>query len=135
MYAFSHSECNGQALPSPWPGAYFGRQRNCVYPAEFLPPLPPPGTTLLVRGSFHAYPNPATEDMVTFVFDTGTGGRATIEIFDLAGVKVKSEGFVAVGQPWSMDIGSLGSGLYLCRLELVGEGGKVSEFFKLAVKR
>lgn len=135
VYAFSQSEGHGQALPPPWPCAYFGRQRNCVYPAARLPSLPEPGTELLVRGSFHAYPNPATADMVTFVFDTETGGDATIEIFDLGGAKVRSEGFVAVGQPWPMNIGDLGSGLYLCRLEVVGEGRRASEFFKLAVKR
>lgn len=135
MYTLSHSEGRSQALPSPWPCAYFGRQRNCVYPAGLLPPEPEPGTDLLVRGSFHAFPNPATDGVVTFVFDTETGGDATIEIFDLAGAKVKSEGFRASGQPWSMDVGALASGLYLCRLEVVSGSGRASEFFKLAVKR
>jgi hypothetical protein len=133
LYAFAHSDGAEQGLASPWPCAYFGRQRNCVQ--DSLPAAPGPGTDLLVRGSFHAYPNPATGDRVTFVFDTETGGDATIEIFDLAGAKVKSEAFVAAGQPRPMDIGALASGLYLCRLELVGEHGKASEFFKLAVKR
>jgi hypothetical protein len=115
---------------------------------ELLPEPPEPGSRLLVKGSFHAFPNPAGiahnreggTNEVSFRFETDTGGAATIEIFDITGTLVKTVRYDAasvvpkVTVP-GVDISDLGSGLYVCRLSLEGGGARTSEFFKLAVKR
>ena len=136
LYMFSYPGCVSSGQEVVWPGAYFDRRRNCSYPASLLPGPPEQGTDLLVAGSFHAFPNPATSSTVTFVFETQTGGHARVEIFDVAGAIVKSGDFDAVARASnSMDVSDLANGLYLCRLEIEGGGKSASEFFKLAVKR
>jgi hypothetical protein len=147
VYAFLHP---GQtaANPTPWKTAYFDSSRNCVYPISLMPEPPEPGSRLLVRGSFHAFPNPAGivynreggTNEVSFRFETDTGGAATIEIFDIAGTLVKTVRYDAIAEVPKVtvpgvDISDLASGLYVCRLSLEGGGAQTSEFFKLAVKR
>jgi M6 family metalloprotease-like protein len=136
VYGFSEPGCPGGMFSSPWRGAYFDGRRNCVFPTEDLPDLPEPGTSLLVAGSFHAFPNPVTSNTVTFVMKTETGGRADLEIFDLSGARVKAVSFDILAETESpVDVGDLANGLYLCRLEVSGDGRSVSEFFKIAIKR
>jgi len=136
LYSFTRPGCTPPGRPSPWPAAYFDRRRNCVYPSSLLPEPPVLGTELLVAGSFHAFPNPATSSTVTFVFETETGGHARVEVFNLSGDIVKSGNFEAVARTSSsMDVSDLANGLYLCRLEVEGGGKSATEFFKLAVKR
>jgi hypothetical protein len=114
---------------------------------DLMPEPSASGTRLLVRGSFHAFPNPAGasysengSNEISFRFDTDTGGVATIEMFDVTGVKVRTIEVDATDRTPTVtvpnvDVGGLGSGLYLCRLHLEGNGESVDEFFKLAVKR
>lgn len=137
LYALSQSGCEGGELTAPWRSAYFDCRRNCVFPQELLGPPPTPGSRVVVAGSFHGFPNPATAGAVTFAFETDTGGDAEIEIFDLEGAVVKSTRFSAF-EPRAesrVDLSDLGNGLYLCRLQLRADGKNASEFFKLAVKR
>ena len=136
LYGFSNPGCSGADFRAPWRTAYFGVERNCVYPMELLPPVPEPGTRLLVEGSFHAFPNPVTSGAVTFAFESDTGGDASVEIFDLTGATVSSARFFGSGKvEKTIDLADLGNGLYVCRLDLAGGGKKASEFFKLAIKR
>ena len=114
-----------------------------------MPGPPQPGSRLLVDGSFHAFPNPAGEahpitgeKKVWFVFESDTGGHASIEVFDITGTVVKTVDYDATGQsslvavpPDGVDISSLGSGLYVCRLNLRADGKSVTDLFKLAVRR
>jgi hypothetical protein len=114
-----------------------------------MPGFPDPGNRLLVDGSFHAYPNPAGEshpvtgeEKVWFVFETETGGHASVDVFDITGAIVKKVEYDATGEtplvaipPEGVDISSLGNGLYVCRLNLRGNGKTVTDHFKLAVKK
>ena len=147
VYAFQPSSVAGQT-PAPWATSYFNAGRNCVYPIDRMPDEPEPGRRLLVKGSFHAFPNPAGRaysregggNEVSFRFETDTGGEVTIEIFDVAGTSVKTVKYDATSQAPKVtvpdvDISDLGSGLYVCRLCLEANGSSISEFFKLAVKR
>jgi len=136
LYSFSHPACSGGSPAPPWAAAYFDRTRNCVFPSENLPPMPEPGIRLLVAGSFHAFPNPVTGGAVTFVVESETGGRADLEIFDLSGARVKAVTFDALAKTENtVDVGDLGNGLYLCRLDISGGGRRASEYFKMAIKR
>jgi M6 family metalloprotease-like protein len=143
LHPGASSDCDS----APWPMAYFDRARNSVYPLRLMPDEPVVGERLLVRGSFHAFPNPAGREYndgrnsITFTFSTDTGGVAVIDVFDITGVRVKRIEYDAtmletdVVVP-NIDISDLGSGLYVCRLNLAGsDGHTVSEVFKLAVKR
>jgi M6 family metalloprotease-like protein len=148
LYAFRHpgAEAGAQA---PWRTAYFDGTRNAVYPRELMPGEPVPGDRLLVKGSFHVFPNPAGgsspvtgEKKVWFAFESDTGGRAEIDVFDITGTVVESVDYDATGMsslitlpPDGMDISSLGSGLYVCRLRLSNQGKNVTDHFKLAVRR
>ncbi len=147
IYAFAYPGMQAGGCGAPWPTSYAGRGRNASYPEELMPEPAEPGSRLLVKGSFHAFPNPAGaayneggKNEIAFQFDTDTGGRAIIEIFDIAGAKVKTVHYDAVAETPKVtvpgvDISDLGSGLYLCHLHLEGSGGTADEFFKLAVKR
>jgi hypothetical protein len=148
LYGYTHADAeSSDVAASPWRAAYYNGKRNLVYPMEALPQAPEPGSRLLVAGSFHAYPNPAGgadplsgNRSVSFVFETETGGLAKIDIFDITGAKVKTVEYDAtslvskVTVP-SVDVGDLGSGLYLCKLSLTGNGMDTAEFFKLAIRR
>jgi M6 family metalloprotease-like protein len=149
LYAFLHPAAGVlvDERSAPWRTAYANPSRNAVYPIELMPEPGQAGTRLLVRGSFHAFPNPAGAaynesglNEISFSFDTDTGGRATIEMFDVTGIMVKAIEIDASGQSPrvtvpNVDISPLGSGLYLCRLHLEDGGESIDEFFKLAVKR
>jgi M6 family metalloprotease-like protein len=137
LYAFSQPGSEAGEDEVPWRSAYFDSRRNCVFPRELLGPPPVVGTRVVVAGTFHGFPNPVDAGWVTFAFETDTGGEAEIEIFDLGGAVVKSTRFTAM-EPRTesrIDLGDLGNGLYLCRLELRTGGKAASEFFKLAVRR
>lgn len=146
VYAFLHPD-QQETCVAPWRTAYFDRSRNSVYPVDLMPDLPEPGNRLLVKGSFCAYPNPAGASYgedganeVSFRFETDTGGMAKVEVFDISGVAVKTVYHDATSQVPRVtiprvDISDLASGLYVCRLSIEGNGTRVSEFFKLAVKR
>jgi M6 family metalloprotease-like protein len=146
VYGYEHPA----AVPdqaAPWRTAFFDGSRNAVYPLDMMPGPPQGGDRLLVDGSFHAYPNPAPgsdsrENRVWFVLDTDTGGHANIEIYDITGSVVKSVEYDATGQsslikvpPQGVDISDLGSGLYVCRLNLTADGRTTTDHFKLAVRR
>jgi hypothetical protein len=137
IYSFTgaYEQCEG--CVAPWPTAFSSRSRNSVYPAELMPGEPAVGTDLLVKNSFHAFPNPADGKAVTFSFDTETGGSAVVEIFDITGLRVlATPRFEArFGTEYTLDITGLASGLYVCRLYMEGEGGGSSESCKLAVRR
>jgi len=136
LYAYSSGTDETDEADSPWRASYFDRTRNCVYPARLLPAMPTPGTDLLVARSFHAFPNPVTGDGASFAFTTETGGRATVEIFDVTGRRVKTAAFDAVANvERPMDLSALANGLYVCRLRIEGDGRSASDFFKLAIKR
>ena len=137
LYAFTGAYDQPTVSASPWRASYGGRARNCVYPPELMPEQPVPGTELLVTHSFHAFPNPADHDAVTFSFDTETGGTAMVEIYDITGLRVKSTPrFAAVSRTeYTVDISDLASGVYVCRLYVEGDGGESTETFKLAVRR
>jgi M6 family metalloprotease-like protein len=147
LYAFKHPDAP-DSMVAPWRMAFRDQTRNAVYPLDLMPGLPEPGDRLLVRGSFRAYPNPAGEvnpstgrRVVWFAFETDTGGKANIEVFDITGVKVKTmeydvaQSTLITIPPQGLDIGDLGNGLYLCRLSLRGGGKESTDFFKLAVRR
>jgi hypothetical protein len=136
MYGFLHPDILSDCL-CPWRSVCFDRARNCVYPEELMPPWQPTGDRLLVENSFHAFPNPATTGVITFTFKTETGGRGTIDVYDISGVKVKSVGFSA-SPPQDgpqVDMTDLGNGLYICKLNLESNDQKAGETFKLAIKR
>jgi hypothetical protein len=148
IYGFRHPQA-GRGVSIPWRTAFFDGTRNAVYPPELMPGEPQAGDVLLVEGSFHAYPNPAGlphpvtgEKKVWFVFESDTGGLASIEIFDITGAVVESIEYDAYGQssliaipPEGVDVSGLGNGLYLCRLNLRADGRSVTDHFKLAVRR
>jgi hypothetical protein len=102
-----------------------------------MPEEPVPGTDLLVKNSFHAFPNPVDRGAVTFSFDTETGGTAMVEIYDITGLRIMATPrFEArFKTEYQVDITGLASGLYVCRLYLEGDGGESTESFKLAVRR
>ncbi len=137
LYCFTgaYDQCRGCAAP--WPTTYFSRSRNSVYPSELMPEEPVPGTDLLVKNSFHAFPNPVDRGAVTFSFDTETGGTAMVEIYDITGLRIMATPrFEArFKTEYQVDITGLASGLYVCRLYLEGDGGESTESFKLAVRR
>jgi M6 family metalloprotease-like protein len=137
LYSFTgtYEQCSG--CQAPWPGSHSGRSRNSVFPPDLMPPEPVPGTDLLVRDSFHAFPNPADGGTVTFSFETETGGTAMVEIFDVTGLRVKSTPrFPAeFGREYIVDISDLASGLYVCKLHMEGQGDEITQTFKLAVRR
>jgi M6 family metalloprotease-like protein len=146
LYGFKRpGAAGGQAIP--WRTAFFDGSRNAVYPRDLMPGPPKPGDRLLVKGSFHVYPNPAPDPdsrdgKVWFVFETDTGGRASIDVYDITGSVVKSVEYDATGQssliaapPQGVDISDLGSGLYVCRLNLTAHGRTITDHFKLAVRR
>ena len=137
IYSFTgtYDQCSG--CEAPWPTACFSRSRNSVYPASLMPGGPLPGDDLLVRNSFHAFPNPADEQSVTFSFDTESGGTATVEVYDVTGLRVlATPRFEAMSRTeYTVDISDLASGLYVCRLYVEGDGGRSTESFKLAVRR
>jgi M6 family metalloprotease-like protein len=149
VYAFAHPGMQAGGCDIPWRSAYFSGRRNAVYPDSLMPDPSEPGSRLLVKGSFHAFPNPAGaaynqngaqfDSFVQFQFRTETGGLATIELFDITGRKVKTLHYDDIAVPKMttvpVDISDLGSGLYICRLRLEGSSGTADEFFKLAVKR
>jgi hypothetical protein len=125
-----------EVCQAPWPAAYFSIARNCVYPRELMPDKQEPGERLLVEQSFHVFPNPATTSRITFSLETETGGTADIDIFDINGVKIKSLAFEATAKTeYDADISGLGNGLYVCKLEIRDGGRRVTDFFKLAVRR
>jgi M6 family metalloprotease-like protein len=148
VYGFRHPLASGDAQ-SPWKTAFFDGTRNAVYPLDQMPGSPLPGNRVLVAGSFHAFPNPAGEahpvtgeKRVWFVFESDTGGHASIDVYDITGALVKTVEYDASGQsslvavpPEGVDISGLGSGLYVCRLNLRADGKSVTDLFKLAVKR
>jgi hypothetical protein len=148
LYGFRHPLASAEAA-SPWKSAFFDGTRNAVYPLGLMPSLPEPGSRLLVDGSFHAYPNPAGgahpgtgQKRVWFAFESETGGHARIEVFDITGAVVTTVEYDATGEfplvavpPEGMDISDLANGLYVCRLNLRGDGKVVTDHFKLAVKR
>ncbi len=148
LYGFRHPLASAEA-ECPWKTAFFDGTRNAVYPLDLMPGPPQPGSRLLVKGSFHAFPNPAGEahpvtgeKKVWFVFESDTGGHASIEVFDITGTVVKTVEYDATGQsslvavpPGGVDISGLGNGLYVCRLSLEADGKNVTDLFKLAVKR
>jgi len=116
---------------------------------ELMPEPIPAGERLLVDGSFHAFPNPAGRkyhargaNRVSFVFETDTGGMATIEVYDIMGKLIKQMCYEVAGPKVELppdgkglDIADLASGLYVCRLRLEHNGTSAVEEFKLAVKR
>jgi hypothetical protein len=148
LYGFRHPMASGGEA-GPWKTAFFDGTRNAVYPLDLMPGEPQPGSRLLVDGSFHAFPNPAGkphpitgEKKVWFVFESDTGGQASVEVFDVTGHVVKTVEHDATGlspliavPPDGVDISSLGNGLYVCRLKLRADGVSVTDHFKLAVKR
>jgi hypothetical protein len=147
VYAYSHPGGGAEDCRSPWQAAFFDATRNAVYPAHLMPQQPEPGDELLVEGSFHAFPNPAGDRdpltgrrTISFVFETETGGIATIEMFDVTGAKVRTIEYDATSQVSKVtvpliDISDLGSGLYVCWLSLEGDRENATESFKLAVRR
>ncbi|HVP57467.1 MAG TPA: immune inhibitor A domain-containing protein [bacterium] len=136
LYAYSVPLGAAICAGAPWKAAYFDRTRNCVYPIGLMPSPPVPGTDILVANTFHAFPNPVTGEAADFSFVTDTGGHATLEIFDIAGERVKRADFEAVAKVEKhVDLSSLGNGLYVCRLKVEGHGKSASDFFKLAIKR
>jgi hypothetical protein len=148
LYGFRHPLASA-AASAHWRTAYFDGTRNAVYPLNLMPADPQPGDRVLVDGSFHAFPNPAGrthpvtgERKVWFVFESDTGGDATVQVFDITGQVVRTVEYDATGQssliavpPEGVDISGLGSGLYVCRLNLVADGMSMTDHFKLAVKR
>lgn len=148
IYGFKHPQASGTAS-NPWRMAFFDGARNAVYPLSQMPEPPPLGDRLLVRGSFHAYPNPAGasspgtgEKKVWFVFESDTGGQVAIDVYDITGSVVKSVEYDAEGlssliavPPDGVDISDLGNGLYVCRLSLRSDGKSITDHFKLAVRR
>jgi len=148
LYGFTHldAEATDFALV-PWKAAYHDVTRNMVLPRGSIVQDPSAGDKLLVDGSFHGYPNPAGGNdpatgarTVRFVFETETGGFATIEMYDITGVKVRTVDYDATSQVSritvpAVDISDLGSGLYVCKLNLRGQDKDANETFKLAIRR
>ncbi|MGQ9603783.1 MAG: T9SS type A sorting domain-containing protein [bacterium] len=120
----------------PWPTSYGSMTRNAFYPPQLMPEPVEPGDTLLVKGSFYVYPNPA-KDKINVVYKTQTGGDITIEIFDIMGRRLSLfTGSVSPekrSEPFS--ISNFGNGLYLCRLTIRNNGSVASDVFQFAVKR
>ncbi len=149
LYGFNHLDAEDTDFDLvPWKAAYHDETRNAVVPLGTPVPDPSPGSGMaLVDGSFHGYPNPAGGDdpatgskTVRFVFETETGGLATIDMYDVTGVKVKTVTYDATQMVSRItvppvDISDLGSGLYVCKLSLTGPDGDHAGTFKLAVKR
>ncbi len=153
LYAFVHPQSDILENPAllPWRTSYGWPNRNASYPSELMPQPVASQENLLVKGSFHGFPNPAGrkyhstgENRVSFVFETDTGGLATLEIFDITGKLVKRRTYDVSGlgpkvelppDGQGIDIGDLGNGLYLCRLHLEKDGKEQIDKFKLAVKR
>jgi hypothetical protein len=79
-------------------------------------PLPPPGRQL----KFAAAPNPA-HNALHLAFDLPTADRATIEVFDLGGRRMRTL-VVAQAGHHELDIGpvDLSSGVYLVRITHAG---------------
>jgi M6 family metalloprotease-like protein len=148
LYGFSHLDAEATDFDLvPWKAAYHDATRNMVFPAGSIIHDPPTGEDLLVAGSFHAYPNPAGGDdpatgskTVHFVFETGTGGLATIDVYDITGARVRTIEYDATSLATRVtvppvDISGLGSGLYICKLSLRASGRDMTETFKLAIRR
>jgi hypothetical protein len=148
LYGFTHMDAEVTDFDLvPWKAAYHDVTRNLVLPAGMIIQDPAESEALLVAGSFHAYPNPAGGDdpatgskTVRFVFETGTGGLATIDMYDITGARVKTVDFDAASMATRitvppLDISDLGSGLYICKLSLRGGGKDATETFKLAIRR
>jgi len=69
------------------------------------------------KGDIRVYPNPASSEVNIAVTLPNAEGRATVEVYDIAGRMVKSTSAVMVGhEPYRLDVSNLPSGIYLLRV-------------------
>ena len=67
--------------------------------------------------AIRVYPNPVTSTVNIAVTLPNAKGRATVEVYDIAGRMVKSTSAVMVGhEPYRLDVSNLPSGIYLLRV-------------------
>jgi hypothetical protein len=99
---------------------------------------PPSGGTLLAASQSYAYPNPAHGNSTIIRYRLGRGGRVGMKIYDLSGELVEEipeEIRPAGDNEYHWDLSRLGSGVYLCKLEVDDGGEAASTLLKIAVMR
>jgi hypothetical protein len=117
-----------------------GIGRDGKHSAGLAPTEAPPaaGGTLLAASQSYAYPNPAHGNSTIIRYRLGRGGRVGMKIYDLSGELVEEipeEIRPAGDNEYHWDLSRLGSGVYLCKLEVDDGGEAASTLLKIAVMR
>ncbi|MFQ5825250.1 MAG: T9SS type A sorting domain-containing protein [bacterium] len=118
----------------PW-GGYLHDAQHTNANLELLQPDEPKGQ-LMPPNLVYNYPNPTEGNQTTIRYTLNFPAQVEIKIYDLAGELVDELTDVGFGQTeneiiWQLD--NIESGVYLARVEAIGNGKKDVAIFKIAV--
>lgn len=120
-----------------WPMAGRDLANTSAYAPSPVSPAPPTETRLLSR--VYCYPNPVDEDRAHLRFFLSRPARIQVKVFDVAmdPVAELSESNTVAGTENEIlwDTTRCESGLYLCRMEAIGDGESEVVFVKVAVSK
>jgi hypothetical protein len=119
----------------PWPTWGHDFRHTGGFPSTQLPPLPPSGE-LMPKASVYNYPNPTEGQSTTIRYTIGQQADVNIRIYDLSGdlvAELPGTGFTHTENEIVWDLSQIASGIYLCRVEAEGGGGRETAFCKIAV--
>jgi M6 family metalloprotease-like protein len=102
-----------------------------------LPEMPPAPN--VIADKFYVYPNPA-EKFATARFTLGsvTNAGARIKILDVSGLpllEMTAPAYPAADNEKQFSVQNLPSGIYIVRLDVLADEGKVVKFYKLGIVR
>lgn len=119
----------------PWPTWGHDFRHAGGFPSSQLPSLPPAGE-LIPKASVYNYPNPTEGQSTTIRYTIGQEADVNIRIYDLSGdlvAEFPGTGLAHTENEIVWDLSQVASGIYLCRVEAGGGGGRETAFCKIAV--
>jgi hypothetical protein len=128
---------DGVSARTPWIGLHGDRRRSAVLDDDILA-APVARGTLVSKGSFYCYPNPARGNEIGIAYSLDQGVTAIeIRILDPSGSVIRTlEGTTAPAENVErIQLQGLASGVYLVRLEAKRGGASEVAFQKFAVVR
>lgn len=137
LYAYEVGWVGGHG-PVAWGAFLANSARTASYPRALMPPEPSARVVALNEKDVVVYPNPCRGDAVRIQYELGFDTAVEVTILDLTGQKVwKGEKSSPGGVPDEIvwPLGSVASGLYLCRVEARERTGSTVVFRKVAVVR
>jgi M6 family metalloprotease-like protein len=123
----------------PWGSYLKDSDHSGLYTDDQLPEIPAPRS--FIADKFYVYPNPAEKTAIPrYTLGNVTNATAKIQILDVSGLPLselplRANPMSDNESPQPINLTGIPSGIYLVRLEVNSDQGKVVKFYKLAVVR